>query len=948
MIALNAKNKLQIVTGELTEPNGNSNMKAIWERTNDMIISWILNTFTDQIDGHKIYQLTNEITQLKQENASVEVYYQKLKGYWDGMDALESPYTCTCTWNCENGKINGERDQRKRLIQFLMGLDECYSNVRGQILLMQPMPTAAKAYGMVRQEEKQKEHGLTRLAISATLSMQSNNTTRWNTSRTTTAGRSSFKKGIFCANCTFEGHTKEECYKLVGYPIGYPLHAKYKPPQKVNYHSTSAPTKSINSVTGNDVSTSADMAMSARMDQLQNQQNQVLLMMQSNRGDQATTSIHRITSHISAQKYRFIASIINHLKDAWIVDSGAKDHVSSSLNNIHNIHQYTKPILVTLPNGHNTQVTSYGSDHHKRIAHGTLFNGLYLIQQEKECTTHSINQAMTPHTFNSTKAFLWHSRLGHSSFNVLKQIDCLSSVIMCSYDINDCSICPLAKQHKLPFPDSTSHANTLFDLIHIDIWGPYKHTTMHDCKHVTFNESIFPFQTSTQDIPPHTSPIHHTHYESHIYSPPSTSTTTTNKCNTTPEPNITQASPANTIPEPDIPQSANSTPPSNTSTTLPTATNSTPNDHQNHSPTSQLSTPHINSTNETSTTAQSFRRTSTRTHTIPAKFNDYHHSIHSTSINSISKFRHTKYLNYNNIITPTTRHLICTINNIVEPHTYIQEFKNEKWVQAMNKELQALQDNNTWVITTLPPNKTPVGNKWVYRIKLKADGSIERYKARLVVKGFTQREGTDYTETFAHVAKMVTVRALVAIATHHHWNIEQLDVNNAVLHGDLNEEVYMSLPQGYTQNVPPNSVCKLLKSLYGLKQANRQWFIKLTTFLQENGFTQSYVDSSLFTYKKGTNFLALVIYVDNLILKGNNTQLISEIKTKLDKSFSIKYLGSLNYYPGNEFLRNKNGMTMTQRKYALELLHTAGILDVKPSNVPIDPTLNYLQTQVNL
>ncbi|XP_071695755.1 uncharacterized protein [Rutidosis leptorrhynchoides] len=143
-----------------------------------MVISWILNTVSDeisnslsfissasslwkelqehysQIDGYRIYQLANDISQLKQGNCSIEVYYHKLKGLYDETDALEAPYICNCNCTCENGRQNGEREQRKRLIQFLMGLDESYTNMRSQILLMQPLPTIAKAYGMIKQEEK--------------------------------------------------------------------------------------------------------------------------------------------------------------------------------------------------------------------------------------------------------------------------------------------------------------------------------------------------------------------------------------------------------------------------------------------------------------------------------------------------------------------------------------------------------------------------------------------------------------------------------------------------------------------------------------------------------------------------------------------------------------------------------------------------------------------------
>lgn len=216
----------------------------------------------------------------------------------------------------------------------------------------------------------------------------------------------------------------------------------------------------------------------------------------------------------------------------------------------------------------------------------------------------------------------------------------------------------------------------------------------------------------------------------------------------------------------------------------------------------------------------------------------------------------------------------------------------------MNKEIQALEDNETWEVVELPADKLPIGSKWVFRIKYHADGTIEKYKARLVAKGYTQKEGIDYKETFAPVAKMVTVRALLATAICQHWIIEQLDINNAFLHGDLHEEVYMTIPQGYPKPTSPNSVCRLKKSLYGLKQANRQWFNKLTTFLLTYGFTQSYADTSLFTLTKDGSFTALLVYVDDIILAGNTQSVINHIKQQLDNTFSIKDLSPLHYYLG--------------------------------------------------
>jgi len=161
-------------------------------------------------------------------------------------------------------------------------------------------------------------------------------------------------------------------------------------------------------------------------------------------------------------------------------------------------------------------------------------------------------------------------------------------------------------------------------------------------------------------------------------------------------------------------------------------------------------------------------------------------------------------------------------------------FSFNKWYQSLN-EIAALQATRTWSLVPLPSHKRPIGCKWVYKIKLKADGTVERYKARLVAKGYNQVEGVDYQETFAPVAKMVTVRLLLSVTALRGWHLHQLDVNNAFLHGDLDEDVYMTLPPGFGRK-GETRVCKLHKSLYGLKQASRQWFIKVSGALKAAGF----------------------------------------------------------------------------------------------------------------
>ena len=265
----------------------------------------------------------------------------------------------------------------------------------------------------------------------------------------------------------------------------------------------------------------------------------------------------------------------------------------------------------------------------------------------------------------------------------------------------------------------------------------------------------------------------------------------------------------------------------------------------------------------------------------------------------------------------------------------------------MQVEVDALDKNNTWQLVTLPPSKNIVGCKWVYRVKYKSDGSIERYKARLVAKGYTQEEGLDYFETFSPVTKLTTVRTLLAISSAKSWFLEQLDVNNAFLHGDLPEEVYMVPPPGYCQ---PNDtrVCKLIKSLYGLKQASRQWFHKLTVCLLDFGYLQSKSDCSLFVKHKGDSFTALAVYVDDIILAGNDMVEIQQVKDHLHSKFTIKYLGKLRYMLGIEVAQSDKGIVLSQRKYALDLLKDTGYLGSKPASTPMGSKLRLKVTSGEL
>ncbi|OMO49485.1 Reverse transcriptase, RNA-dependent DNA polymerase [Corchorus capsularis] len=267
---------------------------------------------------------------------------------------------------------------------------------------------------------------------------------------------------------------------------------------------------------------------------------------------------------------------------------------------------------------------------------------------------------------------------------------------------------------------------------------------------------------------------------------------------------------------------------------------------------------------------------------------------------------------------------LAAISSIDEPKSFSQAVKHVHWRDAMEKEISALEANHTWTLTSLPPVKRAIDSKWIYKVKFNPDGTVERYKARLVAKGYTQIEGVDFHETFAPVAKLVTIQCLLAVASVRNWELHQLDVNNAFLHGDLEEEVYMKIPQDFAKQ-GEHRVCRLQKSLYGLKQASRNWYQKFTQALLTAGFIQSTSDHSLFTSTQGESYIAVLIYVDDVIVTGNDSTKIAWLKEYLNTKFQIKDLGQLKYFLGLEVARSPIGIALNQRKYILDILAESGL-----------------------
>uniref|UniRef100_A0A2N9ILI1 Reverse transcriptase Ty1/copia-type domain-containing protein n=1 Tax=Fagus sylvatica TaxID=28930 RepID=A0A2N9ILI1_FAGSY len=253
-------------------------------------------------------------------------------------------------------------------------------------------------------------------------------------------------------------------------------------------------------------------------------------------------------------------------------------------------------------------------------------------------------------------------------------------------------------------------------------------------------------------------------------------------------------------------------------------------------------------------------RKSTRTHNPPST--------------APTDFPLSNYISYSHL-APCYHSFVLNAFAIREPTSFLEASKDPNWCQAMQTKLAALEANNTWTLQPLPPGKVPIGSKWVFKVKLRSDGSLERYKVRLVAKGYNQQEGFDYFETFSPIAKFVTVRSLLAIAAMKGWSLYQLDVNNAFLHGELDEEVYDS--------------------------------------------------TSRLSQQDGSSFIALLVYVDDILIASSDAVAVKRLKQFLDAQFKLKDLGLVRYFLGLEIARSFQGIYVSQRKYALEILEDARI-----------------------
>ena len=250
----------------------------------------------------------------------------------------------------------------------------------------------------------------------------------------------------------------------------------------------------------------------------------------------------------------------------------------------------------------------------------------------------------------------------------------------------------------------------------------------------------------------------------------------------------------------------------------------------------------------------------------------------------------------------------------------------------MRDEIQSMRHNGVWELIELPERHRPIGCKWVYKTKRDHKGKNEKFKARLVAKGFTKREGVDYEATFSPVSSKDSFIVIMALVAHFDMELHQMDVKTAFLNGDLNEEVYMMQPEGFVANDSGTLVCGLKKSIYGLKQVSRQWYLKFHSVVASYGFVENKVDQCIYCKVSGRKFIFLILYVDDILLASSDLGLLHETKRMLSKNFDMKDLGEASFVLGIEIHRNRSRglLGLSQRAYVDRILERFNMQQCKP------------------
>ncbi|RVX16039.1 Retrovirus-related Pol polyprotein from transposon RE1 [Vitis vinifera] len=637
-----------------------------------------------------------------------------------------------------------------------------------------------------------------------------------------------------------------------------------------------------------------------------------------------------------------VASSNNLADDTWYLDSGASHHLTQSVGNLTSSSPYTGTDKVTIVmvfhvpfiSANLISVAKFCSDNNaliefrsnsffvkdvhtkKVLAQGQLENGLYRfpVLNSKKVAFVGATNSSTFYSHNSSifdnKVKLWHHRLGHASTDIVTQIMQSCNV---SFEKNKntvcstvCSSCQLVKSHRLPTHLSLSCTSKPLELVHTDLWGPapVKSTSgaryfilfLDDYSRYTW---FYPLQTKDQALPVFKKfklQVEN-QFDAKI------------KCL----------------------QSDNG----GEFRSFKTFFSKQAFFIDFLARITQLRMGELNES------IGMLLKPGWPCWLMPpyqwSSSNMLSRQLHFSSIEC--QVSHTSSLSsspstseaFDSMSSPTVTPASSTIPEAIHED---QPPSPSPAPRMTTRLMRGITKKKTILDLSAPSEVNLIGCKWVYKLKHKPDGSIERYKARLVAKGYNQTHGLDYFETFSPVVKAATIRIILTVALSFQWEIRQLDVHNAFLNGELEEQVYMSQPPGYLDTTFPTKVCRLKKALYGLKQAPRAWFQRLSSALIQWGFNNSRTHSSMFLHFGESTTLIVLVYVDDIIITGCSSTQISSLIAKLDSIFTLRDLGQLSYFLGIEVSYHEGSMNLSQTKYVSDLLHRTEMFDTKPAKTP--------------
>ncbi|GJR33392.1 putative ribonuclease H-like domain-containing protein [Tanacetum coccineum] len=277
----------------------------------------------------------------------------------------------------------------------------------------------------------------------------------------------------------------------------------------------------------------------------------------------------------------------------------------------------------------------------------------------------------------------------------------------------------------------------------------------------------------------------------------------------------------------------------------------------------------------------------------------------------------------------------CFLSQL-EPSSVAQALNDPDWVEAMQEEMQQFVNQDVWKLVPLPEGKTAIGTKWILKNKRDVRGIVVRNKARLVAQGYRQEEGIDYDEVFAPVDRIEAIRLFLAFASYMGFMVYQMDVKSAFLYGEIDEEVYVTQPKGFEDPFYPKHVYRVVKALYGLHQAPRAWYARLSTFLLKHNYRRGTIDKTLFIKKNSRDIILVQVYVDDIIFGSTNKAWCTEFEVLMKGEFEMSAMGELTFFLGLQVKQQPDGIFISQDKYVQDMLRRFDMESVRPATTPYE------------